>query len=47
MTAEELWEEVDHEVKEHFKPKVPEKRVPVDPHIAANVYKCMNNPPEK
>ena len=43
MTAEELWEEVDHEVKEHFKPKVPEKRVPVDPEVAAKVYTCLNN----
>ena len=45
MTAEELWEEVDHEVKEHFKPKVPEKRVPVDPEVAAKVLASVNNPP--
>jgi len=32
-------------VKEHFKPKVPEKRVPVDPEIAAKVYSCLNSPP--
>jgi len=45
LTPEELTEEVDREVKEHFKPKIPEERVPVDPQIAAKVYKCMNNPP--
>ena len=46
LTQEELDEEVDREVKEHFKPKVvPEKRVPVDPQIAAKVYSCLNNPP--
>ena len=38
-------EEVDREVKEQLKPKVPEKRVPVDPQIASKVYKCLNNPP--
>ena len=27
------------------KPKVPEKRVPVDPHIVAKVYASLNNPP--
>jgi len=36
---------VDREVKEHFKPKVPEKRVPVDREIAVKVYSCLNNPP--
>ena len=36
---------MDHQVKDHFKPKVPEKRVPVDPQIAAKVYSCLNNPP--
>ena len=44
LTPEELTEEVDREVKEHFKPKIPEERVPVDPQIAAKVYKCLNNP---
>ena len=38
-------EEVDREVKEQLKLKVPEKRVPVDPQIASKVYKCLNNPP--
>ncbi|KAG2629177.1 hypothetical protein PVAP13_3KG398702 [Panicum virgatum] len=36
---------LDREVKEHFKPKVPEKRVPVDRQIAVKVYSCLNNPP--
>ena len=45
LTQEELDEEVDRQVKDHFKPKVPEKRVPVDPQIAAKVYSCLNNPP--
>ena len=31
-------------MKEKLKPKVPEKRVPVDPQIAAKVYACLNNP---
>ena len=30
---------------DHYKPKVPEKRVPIDPQIAAKVYACLNNPP--
>ena len=38
-------EEVDRYVKEQLKPKVPEKRVPVEPRIAAKVYSCLNNPP--
>ena len=45
MTDEETHEEVATYVKEQLKPKVPEKRVPVDPEIAAKVYKCLNNPP--
>ena len=45
LTREELDEEVARDVKEQLKPKVPEKRVPVDPEIAAKVYKCLNNPP--
>ena len=32
-------------MKEHLKPKVPEKRVLVDPQIVAKVYACLNNPP--
>ena len=43
LTPEELTEEVDREVKEKLKPKVPEKRVPVDPEVAAKVYACLNN----
>ncbi|RLM75701.1 transposon protein, putative, CACTA, En/Spm sub-class [Panicum miliaceum] len=45
MTDEEMTAEVDHQVKEHFKPKVLEKRVPVDPEVAAKVCACLNNPP--
>ncbi|KAG2598127.1 hypothetical protein PVAP13_5KG370600 [Panicum virgatum] len=45
LTQEELDEEVDREVKDHFKPKVPEKRVLVEPQIAAKVYSCLNYPP--
>ena len=45
LTQEELDKEVDREVKEHFKPKVQEKRVPVDREIAVKVYSCLNNPP--
>jgi len=36
---------VARDVKEQLKPKVPEKRVPVPPEIAAKVYQCLNNPP--
>ena len=32
-------------MKEHFKPKVQEKRVLVDREIAVKVYSCLNNPP--
>ena len=46
MTVEETTSnEVERHVKEHFKPKVSEKRVPADPQIAAKVYKCLNNAP--
>ena len=45
MTQEETREAVKKEATYHFKPKVPEKRVPVDPQIAAKVYSCLNNPP--
>ena len=38
LTQEELDEEVDREVKEHFKPKIQEKRVPVDREIEVKVY---------
>ena len=38
-------EAVQKEVTDHFKPKVPEKRVAVDLEIAAKVYACLNNPP--
>jgi len=44
-TAEEMREVVQKEVIDHFKSKVPEKRVPVDPQIAAKVYAYLNNPP--
>ena len=36
---------MDRQVKDHFKPKVPEKRVPVDRKIAVKVYSCLNNSP--
>ena len=45
MTDEEIKEEVECKVKEPFKPRVLEKRVPVDPKVATKVYACMNNPP--
>ena len=47
MTDKEMNEEVDRYVKEQLKPKVPEKRVPVDPQIAAKIYARLNNPPPK
>ena len=45
MTDEELRECVDQHVKEHFKPKVLEKRVRVDPEVAVKVYAYLNKPP--
>jgi len=46
ITYEEMREQVARKVTEHFKPKVSEKRVPVDPEVAAaEVYACLNNPP--
>ena len=44
-TDEEMREIVQKEVTDHFKPKVPEKRVLVDPQKARKVYTCLNNPP--
>ena len=38
MTQEETREAVKKEATYHFKPKVPEKRVPVDPQISAKIY---------
>jgi hypothetical protein len=45
MTQEETREAVQKEVIDQFKPKVPEKKVAVDPQIATKVYACLNNPP--
>ena len=45
MTDEETHEEVATYVKEQLKPKVPEKRVPIDPEVAAKVLASVNNPP--
>ena len=36
---------VQKEVTDHFKPKVPEKRVPVDPKVVVKVFASLNNPP--
>ena len=44
MIEKELRESVQQEVTKHFKPKVLEKRVPIDPKIAEKVYACLNNP---
>ena len=43
MTDEETNEDVARYVKEQLKPKVPEKRVPVHPEVAAKVA-SLNNP---
>ena len=45
MTDEERREELAQYVKEQLKPKVPEKRVPVDPEVAAKVLANLSNPP--
>ena len=45
MIDEETREVVDRHVIEHVKPKVPEKKVPAHPKVAAKVYACLNNPP--
>ena len=45
MTDEERREELAQYVKEQLKPKVPEKRVPVDPEVATKVFASRNNPP--
>jgi hypothetical protein len=43
MIDEELAEQMSHELTEHFKPKVPEKRVPVDSIEAEKFYNCLRN----
>jgi hypothetical protein len=43
MTDEELPKQTHHELIEHFKPKVPEKRVPVDLVEAENFYNCLSD----
>jgi hypothetical protein len=43
MIDEDLVEQTRHEVTEHFEPKVPEKRVPVDPVEAENLYNCLSD----
>jgi hypothetical protein len=43
MTDEELAEQTHHELIEHFKPKVLEKRVPVDPIETENFYNCLSD----
>ena len=45
MTDEETNEDVARYVKEQLKTKVPEKRVPVHPEVAAKVLASVNNPP--
>ena len=45
MTDEERREELAQYVKEQLKPKVSEKRVPVDPEVAAKVLVNLSNPP--
>jgi hypothetical protein len=42
MADEELAEQTRQEVTEHFKPKVPEKRVPVDQVEAEKFYNCLS-----
>jgi hypothetical protein len=43
MTHEELAEHTCPELTEHFKPKVPEKRVPFDPVEAEKFYTCLSD----
>jgi hypothetical protein len=43
MTDEELAEQTSHELTEHFKPKVSEKRVPVDSIEAEKFYNCLSD----
>jgi hypothetical protein len=38
ITNQELAEHTRQEVIDHFKPKVPEKRVPIDAMLAAKLY---------
>jgi len=45
MTDEERREDLAQYVKEQLKPKVPEKRVPVDPEVASKVLVNLSNPP--
>jgi hypothetical protein len=43
MTKEELAEHTHQEVIDHFKPKVPEKRVPIDAMLAAKFYDNLSD----
>jgi hypothetical protein len=43
MNNEELVEQMHHEVTGHFKPKVLEKRVLVDPVEAEKLYNCFRD----
>jgi hypothetical protein len=43
MTNEELAEHTCQEVIDHFKPKVPEKRVPIDAMLAAKLYDSLSD----
>jgi hypothetical protein len=43
MTNEELAEHTRQEVIDHFIPKVPEKRVPIDAMLAAKFYDSLSN----
>jgi hypothetical protein len=43
MTDEELAQQTRHELPEHFKPKVLEKRVPVDPVEVEKFYNCLSD----
>ncbi|RLM64453.1 transposon protein, putative, CACTA, En/Spm sub-class [Panicum miliaceum] len=45
--TEELTQHVRKDVTDHFKPKVPEKRVPVDPVEAEKFYNCLSNIAER
>jgi hypothetical protein len=47
MTDEELVEQTRQEVTGHFKPKVPEKRVQVDPVEAEKFYNCLSDIAER
>jgi hypothetical protein len=43
MTDEELAEHTRKVVTDHFKPKVPEKRVPIDAILDAKFYGCLSD----